>query len=259
MAAISLSASSLKQLKDALRKNFDEEKSSHLTEAMACALGFNTHAALLASVSTNASDPPVVDLDTKSFADRLASFGYPRDDEFDFEWLSDKDGPVIPTVPLSAYEVEYKSNRAKAWRNVLVCAVNAAIEKKLISVRPGDNRWPGAVAESGHGGGPLPGAEDTLFDFQLPNGLPARVYLRNIGWDELSIHVAVNPVGDILKAFNAGFDAGDVFAAGWLERQRGAWLQTAKNLFSCRRHLTPVLAALDVKPLGYGDRGGVIM
>lgn len=259
MAAIALSASSLKQLKDALRNDFIEEKSSHLTEALACALGFKSHAALLAFASANASDPPVIDLDTQSFADRLASFGYPRDDEFDFEWLADKDGPVISTVPVSAYEVEYKSVRAKAWRNVLVCAVNAAITQKLISVRPGDNRWPGAINADTPSGGMVKGEAGVLFDFELPNGLPARGYLVNIGWDELSVHVAVNPNGDVLRFWDAGFDAGDVFAAGWLERQQGAWLQTANNLFSCRKHLTPVLAALQVKPMGYGDRGGVIM
>lgn len=87
----------------------------------------------------------------------------------------------------------------------------------------------------------------------------ARGYLGNIRWDELSVHVAVNPNEDVLRSENAGFDAGDVFAAGWQERQRGAWLQTAKYLFSCRKHLTHVLAALQVKPMWYSERGGVIM
>lgn len=258
MAAIAISESSLGVLKKALREDFIDEKSSHLSEALACALGFKSHAALLAFASAHASDPPVVELDTKSFADRLASLGYARDDEFDFEWLAGKSGLIISTVPGSAYEVEYKSERAKAWRNLLVCAVNAAITQKLISVRPGDNRWPGAINASTPSGGMVEGEASVLFDFELPNGLPARGYLGNIGWDELSVHVAVNPKGDIVRSWNAGFDAGDAFGAGWLERQKGAWLQTAKDLFSCRKRLAPVLAALEVKPLGYGDRGGVM-
>lgn len=258
MAAIALSAPSLKALKDALRKDFSEEKSSHLSEALASALGFNTHAALLAAAKSQESDPPILDLDTKRFADRLAEFGYPRDDEFDFEWMAGKGEPAISTEQGLREHIEYKSQRDRAWRNLMVCAVNEAISRKLISLRPGDNRWPGA-ATSEQERRARTGEDGVQFEMALPAGIPAAVYLRDIGWDELAIHVAANPTGKGLMSGNAGFYAGDAFAVGWLERRRGAWLQSSTTMFACRRKLQPVLAGLDVKPLGYGDKGNVIM
>lgn len=45
----------------------------------------------------------------------------------------------------------------------------------------------------------------------------------------------------------------------WLERKNGAWLQSSPEELKCRKALLPVLANLDVEPLGYGDRGKVIM
>lgn len=47
MASIPLSVSALDTLKKEVRRIYDERKSSHLTEALASALGFNTHAGLL--------------------------------------------------------------------------------------------------------------------------------------------------------------------------------------------------------------------
>jgi hypothetical protein len=48
--------------------------------------------------------------------------------------------------------------------------------------------------------------------------------VHDAGFDELSIHVAVNPKDDWVKASNAGFNAGDLFASTWLEREKGAWI-----------------------------------
>lgn len=66
--------------------------------------------------------------------------------------------------------------------------------------------------------------------------------MGDAGWGELSVHVAVHPKGDVLRAANAGFDAGDAFATAWLERERGAWMQAASNLFTCRKLLVGPLA-----------------
>ena len=63
----------------------------------------------------------------------------------------------------------------------------------------------------------------------------------------------------MVSAFNAGFDAGDAFAAGWLERERGLWLQFSPERFNCRRAMVEMLASLDIQPAGYGDRGKVMM
>ena len=258
MAAIAISETSLGSLKRALSVNFVDEKSSHLTEALAFALGFQTNAALLAAVAQNSDDPPIVLLHTDRFVERLESFGYPRDEEFDFEFLAGKSSPAISTVPATAFEYKYNTERKKAWRNLMVCAINEGIRQKLFSVRPGDNRWPGSISGVPEVRDMRHGDNGHIFDFSLPNGLPALGYVDDTGWSELSVHVAVNPTGDWVRTATAGFEAGDAFATSWLERERGAWLQSSEQL-TCRKFLLGTLAALDVEPLGYGDRAAVLI
>lgn len=256
MAAITVSEPSLSALKKALRQDFTEVKSSHLSEAIAYALGFNTHAALLAAQGAAVSEFRL--LDEHRFSQRLALLGYPADRGINFEKFTGASGIATSTVSPTGRSVKYKSDRSKAWRNLMVCAVNAGLKKKLFTLIANDNRWPGALPQSPEETR-ANGVGDVAYEFELPNGLPAKAYVRDIGWGELSIHVAVNPKGDSLKSFNAGFSAGDAFATGWLERKKGAWLQSSADLFCCRSSLKPQLAALNVMPMGYGDKGGVIM
>lgn len=251
MAAVSLCESSLANLKKALRDEFPDAKSSHIQEALAYSLGHNTSAALKALLSTfkgTEPDFPFALLDAARMRERLVQLGYQDDQEFDFEMmqLSKIDG-AISTIPLSAYDIEYKINRQLAWRNLMVCAVNAALDQKLFGLRPGDDRFIDNMRQG------------QTFDFVLPNGLPVRGSIADAGFDEISIHAAVNPKSDAVRAFNAGFDAGDAFGTTWVERRKGAWMQFCDSNFTCRRYLTPELAALDVKPQGFGDRGAVHM
>ena len=246
MAAIALTDVSVVAVKNALRDEFPEVKSSHITEALASCLGFRTHAALQAALQPDL-DAPFALLSTQKLLLRLQALGYPDDPEFDFEFLRGKSPQVVSTMPDSAYDIEYKSVRTRAWRNLMVCAVNAGLDQKLFSLRPGDNRW----KDEEWGG--------QLFDFELPNGLPARGYVSDAGFDELSVHAAVNPKGTWVRTANGGFSAGDAFAGSWVERQSGAWLQSAETSFACRKALLGTLAGLDVEPRGYGDRGRVIM
>lgn len=95
-------------------------------------------------------------------------------------------------------------------------------------------------------------------DFPLPNDLPAKGYVADAGFGELTIHVTVNPIGDVVSAGFAGFDARDAFAVEWLERRRGAWLQSATTSLNYRRVLLHSLSAIAVDPNRYGDRGRVI-
>lgn len=255
MAAIAVSEAHINAVKKALREDFFDEKSSHLSEALAAALGYRTHAALLADLPKLAEDPPIVLLSTEGFVSRLHELGYPRDDEFDFDYFDDRPG-VIRTLSLSFDHVEYESARGKAWRNIVVCAVNEGIRAKAFSLRKDDNRWPGARPVH-----PTRGPDYRVDDpgvwlsFKLPNGMPAQAKFRDIGWGELEILVTVNPAGDRFKRSATGFDAGDAFAQGWLEREKGAYLNTATDLFNCRKSLVGALAALEVAPLGYGDKG----
>lgn len=257
MAAIAISETHINAIKKALRDEFLDEKSSHLSEALAAALGYRTHAALLADLPKLTEDPPIVLLNTEVFVSRLHELGYPRDDEFDFDYL-DQRPEVIRTFSLGFDHVEYESARGKAWRNIVVCAVNEGIRAKAFSLRKDDNRWPGARPVH-----PTNGPDYRLNDpgvclsFKLSNEMPAQAKFRDIGWGELEVLVAVNPAGDRFKQGFTGFDAGDAFAQGWLEREKGAYLNTATNLFNCRKPLLGALAALKAEPLGYGDKGPV--
>jgi hypothetical protein len=96
-------------------------------------------------------------------------------------------------------------------------------------------------------------------DFILPCGLPARVAIHDAGFDELSVQVAVNPKGDRVKIYDAGLSAGDANGSTWIERQRGTWIQSTDDSFRCRRPLIATLADMQVEPLGYGDRGRLIL
>lgn len=244
MAAISFVHASVAALKNALRSEFPDVKSSHLTEALAFALGYRTNAAMLAALEGPENDRPFTLLDSDKMLTRLQAFGYPRDPEFDFELMDITNMPgVISTTCDHAHEYDYKSEREKAWRNLMVCAVNAGLAQKLFTLRPNDNRF---------GAG-------QIFDFTLPDGTPARGFVSDAGFSELNLHAAVNPKGDSVRGTNAGFNAGEAFASSWLERERGAWLQTSLTSFRCRKPLIQRLSALEVTPQGYGDRGRVIM
>ena len=248
MAATPLCETPLAALKKSLRDEFPNVKSSHLSEALAHSLGFRTYAAMQVVMVGPEQDRPFALLQTQRFVERLKQFGYEDDPEFDFEMTILTPVPgVVSTMPDSAYDIEYKTARQKAWRNLMVCAVNAALEQKLFSLRPGDNRFPDNMRRG------------ELFDFVLPNGMPARGSVSDAGFNEVSVHAAVNPKGNVVRAYNAGFDAGDAFGTTWVERERGAWMQSSDNSFSCRKSLLDQLASMRVEPHGYRDRGRVIM
>jgi len=242
MASIPLTDNNIASVKEALRTFKPNVRSSHLTEALAVSLRRRTHASLLAELPIVSSDPPIEFLDESLFDQRLQELGYPSDPRFSFEGLGSK---IICTRDHSAVKIKYKSLRQKAWRNLMVYTINVAIQRKLFSLRPDDNRWP-------------TNKNDYLFDFELPNGLPVRGYVHDIGWGELSIRSAVNPKGDVVRFFNAGFDAGDAHAGSWLERKKGAWLQSSFD-FKCKKPILSLLVDLNVAPMGFGDRGRVIM
>ena len=250
MASILFCEKSLQSLKRYLRDDFFEVKSSHLTEAIAVSLGYGKHAALLSDLKLVGDKVVYRLLSTTRFMQRLCELGYPADPEFDFEWMvgaTDVPDCLISTVPSSAYDIEYNGKRATAWRNLMVAAVNEGLRIQLFSLKPDDNRW----HVDRFGGG------SAFYDFELPGGLGARGCVSDAGFGELNVHVAVNPKGNALAAFNADFFAGDAVALGWLERRDGAWLQSSKERFSCRTVLLDSLSAMTSVPEGYGDRGGV--
>lgn len=248
MASIPFSASVLDALKNRVRHIYAERKSSHLTEAIAAALGFNTHAALLVELEKQTAEPLYFLLSEEMFDSRMQALGYPADSEFTFE--DAKIPGMISTLCSHAYKIEYSTRRKQAWRNLIICAVNEALRRRLFSLMPEDNRWPGYDPDH---------RESYLFDFSLPGDLSARVAIHDAGFDEVSVSVAVNPKGDWVRASNAGFSAREAYATTWVERRNGAWIQSCDDAFRCRRHLLDALANIKVAPFGYGDRGRIMM
>lgn len=248
MAATPLCEAPLAALKKSLRDEFPDVKSSHLSEALASSMGFRTAAAMQAAMTGPEPDRPYYLLDTAGFLKRLVQLGYPDDPEFEFEvTIAGHDDflGVVSTMPSSAYGIDYKTPRQRAWRNLLVHAVNAALNRKLFTLRPGDNRFPDSE-------------KSVTFDFALPNGWPARVYVADANFDEIAVHVAVNPHTAYVSAM-AGFDAGDIVGMTWVERRTGAWMQSSFKEFHCRQDMLREMASMDAVPQGFGDRGRVIM
>jgi hypothetical protein len=94
MANFALSSTSVRTLKNALQDRFPSVKSSHLSEAIAAAAGFRTHAALLTYIGSTAAVPVVV-LQEQPFIERLRNLGYPGIPPFSFgsAWLGGNDVP----------------------------------------------------------------------------------------------------------------------------------------------------------------------
>lgn len=255
MSSLPFVKASVASVKNVLRDEFPSVGSAHLSEALAAALGFGTHAALLAALPKSETDPDFILLDDEKFDSKLLSLGHKADIEFSFEMLDLPD--LLNTTCKRAYEIEYRSSRDKAWRNLITCAVNEGLRQRLFSLRANDNRWTGwndrRDQSTVHG---------IVFDFELPSGLPAKAYVADAGFSELAVNVAVLPTARAdswVRSYNAGFFAGDAFAASWLERERGAWIQSSTTSFKCRKTLLNQLATIDARPAGFGDRGRVIM
>ncbi len=225
MATISIAHPQVAELKrNILYAMGDMVGSSHLTEAIASGLGFRTHAALKAFPSNERRT-----FDQAAFVARLKELGYAEE--------------------LAALSCGHPQKRIKAWRNLVVCALNEAILRGLLSIQaqglppmPYELRW------------------EHQFEFELPNGTKASAVIRDGGFDEVIVRVAINPKGELFKTYGYGLQGADVVAGAWFARLEGAWLQVDNAPeFACRRALLEELASLEVVPLGYADHGPFIV
>lgn len=262
MPAIAFTEAGLLNAKRAISATFPDEKSAHLTEALAAACGFRTHAAaLVAARQVDPDDPDFVLLDDLAFARRLCELSNTTlPEDYAQDWLEYLPFPSkelgISTESTKYHELQYKSERSKAWRNLMVAAINEGIVKRLFTIRPGDNRWPGATND------PRERSVGYVYTFLLGD-IPLVAYVNDIGNEELSIHVAAWPTAEgnrWIRTGNCGFESGEAVATGWLERKDGAWLQAARvPLLNCRKHRLFTLSALTIKPSCFADRGNFKM
>lgn len=265
MTAVAFSMAAIDSAKRALRDYMPDTKSSHLTEALAASLGFKTHAALTAAVNAASDETRFIEINEQAFEARITVLEGEQPDiwrKFDHGWseraaFQDR-RLVIRTRSGSFYGRGYETLGWKAWRNVMVATVNAALEQKLVTLLPDDNRWPGYVHQ------PLNGRnEGVVFDFHV-KGITAIGYVNDAGFGELSVHGALWPTADAEFWIRAaglsrpGFHAGKVVVQGWLERKDGAWLQRSSEIrpsISCRAPHLRHVAGLNIPTLGFGDRG----
>lgn len=253
MAAIAFTDNALLNVKRGLRSAFPDRKSSHLTEALAAACGFRSQASLLAQLrQSDAQDPDFLLLDDEAFIRRLYELEgeqlHKDEDFYWFEaiWYPDKNA-VATTQSTAWWGTSYANSRSRAWRNIMVSAINEGIRRRLFSIRPGDNRWPGQEDE-----------QQYVYRFSIGD-IPAICSISDIGQDELSIHCALWPQSDAeewIGASGAGFAVGDALASGWLERRDGAWLQfNGFPQLNCRKNRLALISAIEVTPSGFADRG----
>jgi hypothetical protein len=154
----------------------------------------------------------------------------------------------------------FESERSSAWRNMMVAAINAGLDQGLFTLEARGNCWPHADKDVHPADTTNKGA---VYRFEFA-GIPAAARVGDAGFDELSIHVALWPsqeAGKWLMRNDAGFEAGEAFARGWLERRNGAWLQFngGRPLLSCCTDRLQSITSAQVEPMGYRDHGEVTM
>jgi hypothetical protein len=176
----------------------------------------------------------------------------------------------------------YKSERSRAWRNMMVAAINVALEREDIglnlkegrtyrNVRPDEPldalcMWQGRMsADSWNREGLDRSLCETTFEFEN-DGIRFVAYIGAIGCGELWVSVAANPKHGVAIASGMSDESlihatSDARAAGWLERKNGKWLQHDEERpffrFTAKNVIQPRLAAMKVEPRGYKDSGHV--
>jgi len=128
--------------------------------------------------------------------------------------------------------------RAKSRQNLLVAALNVAIERKLIALE-------------------CELVTKATYEFALA-GLPIIAYVNDAGFDEVAVNVICCPTPRgretiFCSVFYEWRKFGEASTFGWLERRSGKYLQSGVN-YHGTKETTAALAALTVKPLGFGTQ-----
>lgn len=238
-----VSEASLRNLKQLAMRRASGVSSSHMSESIAAALGFRTHAALRA-VLVGYPTAEVLNPSNERLNQRLREFGYPA--PADLRLLPELNQSVTPfrSFPLR----KRCGGRWQAWRALMVTAINAGLAQRLFGLSPGQDWWPGANPE---------GCDSAWHSYEFTLlGLPAIARVNAISGDELSFDVVLNPSARAREVGHWGdFRDGDAAGHCWLERRLGAWIQDSGPELSCRRPVQTNLCALEIQPAGFGDLG----
>lgn len=243
-----VSVAAVRNLKQRAERRVGGVRSAHMSEVVAAALGFRTHAALRAALdgraTTEASKPS-----NKRAIQRLRQLGYNPPDDLHLLPELDRSYSPFKTYPLR----KQRGVRWTGWRNLMVATINAGLEQRLFGLSPGEDWWPGADPKNNGG---LRGRYRFTFD----GDLSATATVAAISGDELAIDVLLDPHNAQIEADRCdGLDDGAACAHGWLERRLGAWIQDGGEQFACKRVALARVAAVRIEPHGYADQGSFIM
>ena len=243
-----VSETALRTLKQRAQRGVKDVSSSHLSEAVAAALGFKTHAALrtaLAGRATTEARKP----SNARLVQRLRQFGYAVSDELRLLPEFEHSYSPFKTFPLRTQ----RSARWRVWRNLMVAAVNAGLEQRLFGLSEGENWWPGGAEDSHY-------CARSTYRFMVDEDLPAVASVDAISGGELSINVVLKPrKADIRPEWYCDLSSGDAVACGWIERRLGAWIQDGGEDVHCKRALQSRIADMAIEPIGYSDQGSFFM
>ncbi len=131
--------------------------------------------------------------------------------------------------------------RRRAYMNVLVGAINAALERCITGSEVGENLWPDAAKTNDH-----------TFRFELSHDIAAAAQIMHLG-GVMRLNVAAWPNSDLgwLGTSTAGPDAGEAFVLGTLNRAEHLWLKDEFTGSYIAKARLRQLAGLSIKPAGY--------
>lgn len=243
-----VSEAALRTLKQHARRGVAGVSSSHLSEGIAVALGFKTHAALRAALADHPTAQAQKPCNAR-LVQRLRLFGYDVPD--DLRLLPEFEHSY---TPFNSFPLRTKRGvRWWGWRNLMVSAINAGLEQRLFGLSPSDNWWPGAAPDSYE-------CERYIYHFLFDSELPAVASVNAISAGELSISVILKPKKtDVLPEWYCGLSDGDSVAHGWLERRLGAWIQDGGESFRCKRAMQSRIADMAIEPAGYSEQGSFFL
>jgi hypothetical protein len=136
------------------------------------------------------------------------------------------------------------SQKNLGWRAMLISAINAGLKQNKFKLDAPE------------------GTEEPDISYQLTiANYPSIVDVHSIGWEELSFFVGVNilkpdlHIGSFSPHNVNEWRGVEAWARGDLERRKGKWLPVLSSHIHCSKRLLPILAAIQIKPIGYKDHG----
>ena len=140
--------------------------------------------------------------------------------------------------------------RQKAWRNMMVAAINSGIAMGNINLESPDEERARIQSKEQ--------SQSVKWRFEL-DGIPMLAGASETGYGEIRVTVAAWPNEQAEQSIHSVLSRdklldwiGDAYAQGWLECQEGKYLQPSyRPELSCRPGRLNAITDLNVEPQGY--------